>query len=143
MKTLSILQPWASLVMLELKRFETRSWPTNYRGPILIHSSARKDKEGRRLWKDVFVPNMPPEPCVASMPIRFDDLPFGHVLCRANLVDVIPTQSVLREITIHEKIFGNWAVGRFAWRLEDVTRIYPHLPAKGSLGFWEFELPRA
>ena len=32
MKVLTIKQPWASLIMLGYKRFEFRSWKTNYRG---------------------------------------------------------------------------------------------------------------
>lgn len=41
MKALSILQPWASLVVLGHKRIETRSRDTKYRGPLLIHASAK------------------------------------------------------------------------------------------------------
>ena len=39
MKTLSLIQPWASLIALGEKRIETRSWGTRYRGPLAIHAS--------------------------------------------------------------------------------------------------------
>lgn len=47
MKTLSIKQPWASLICtprndnpnLGIKDIENRTWKTNYRGKILIHAS--------------------------------------------------------------------------------------------------------
>ena len=39
MKTLTFLQPWATLVALEAKRIETRSWRTSYRWPLAIHAS--------------------------------------------------------------------------------------------------------
>ncbi len=39
MKAISIHQPWASLITLGEKRFETRSWRPHYRGRILIHAS--------------------------------------------------------------------------------------------------------
>ncbi len=33
MKCISLIQPWATLIIHGAKRFETRSWRTPYRGP--------------------------------------------------------------------------------------------------------------
>lgn len=44
MKALTIRQPWASLIALGVKTIETRSWRTNYRGPIAIHAGLTKPK---------------------------------------------------------------------------------------------------
>ena len=41
MKALTIWQPWASLIAGGAKQYETRSWATQYRGPIAIHAAAR------------------------------------------------------------------------------------------------------
>lgn len=46
MKAITIWQPWASLIALGakqiyVKRFETRSWATSYRGPIAIHAAKK------------------------------------------------------------------------------------------------------
>ena len=38
-KAVSLLQPWASLIAAGAKKFETRSWSTTYRGPLLICAS--------------------------------------------------------------------------------------------------------
>jgi hypothetical protein len=38
-KALSVKQPWANLLASGKKTIETRLWPTNYRGPLLIVSS--------------------------------------------------------------------------------------------------------
>jgi hypothetical protein len=43
MKIISIKQPWASLIVHGLKDVENRTWPTRYRGPLLIHASQRAD----------------------------------------------------------------------------------------------------
>ena len=43
MKIISIKQPWASLIATGAKDVENRTWPTRYRGPVLIHSSQRAD----------------------------------------------------------------------------------------------------
>lgn len=39
-KALTIRQPWALLITCGRKTIETRTWPTKYRGPLLICSSA-------------------------------------------------------------------------------------------------------
>ncbi|MYC08182.1 MAG: ASCH domain-containing protein [Chloroflexi bacterium] len=41
MRALSLRQPWASMVADGRKTIETRTWRTNYRGPLAIHASAR------------------------------------------------------------------------------------------------------
>lgn len=39
MKAISLKQPWANLIAEGKKTIETRTWPTKYRGDILIVSS--------------------------------------------------------------------------------------------------------
>lgn len=39
MKALSIKQPWANMIASGEKTIETRTWSTDYRGPLLIVSS--------------------------------------------------------------------------------------------------------
>jgi hypothetical protein len=41
MKAISIRQPWASQIADGTKIIEYRSWPTSYRGPLLVCASAR------------------------------------------------------------------------------------------------------
>jgi ASCH domain-containing protein len=43
MKIITIRQPWASLIVAGLKDVENRTWPTNYRGPVLIQAAKRTD----------------------------------------------------------------------------------------------------
>lgn len=40
-KIITLHQPWASLIALGLKKYETRSWGTDYRGKLLIHAAKR------------------------------------------------------------------------------------------------------
>jgi hypothetical protein len=42
LRVLSVRQPWPSLILAGLKRFELRSWPPNAEGPYLLHASASK-----------------------------------------------------------------------------------------------------
>ena len=39
MKALTLYEPYATLVALNLKKIETRGWRTNYRGPLAIHAA--------------------------------------------------------------------------------------------------------
>jgi len=43
MKILSIRQPWAALIVSGAKDVENRTWPTRYRGPLLVHAAKRSD----------------------------------------------------------------------------------------------------
>ena len=43
---LSVRQPWAWAIVSGYKDVENRSWPTNYRGNLLIHAGQRLDRAG-------------------------------------------------------------------------------------------------
>ena len=45
MKALSVRQPWSWLIVSGYKDIENRTWPTNFRGRIYIHSGKALDKE--------------------------------------------------------------------------------------------------
>jgi ASCH domain len=40
----SVQQPWAELLLDGIKDVENRSWPTGYRGPLIIHAGQRVDR---------------------------------------------------------------------------------------------------
>jgi hypothetical protein len=42
-KIISVRQPWATLIVSGFKDVENRTWPTRYRGPVLLHASQRTD----------------------------------------------------------------------------------------------------
>lgn len=61
---MSLHQPWASLVVHGIKRFEGRGWSTPYRGRLWIASTSRdtEDEEVQQLeseYRDVYGPNTP------------------------------------------------------------------------------------
>ena len=41
MKAISIMQPWALLLVSGVKQYETRTWRTSHRGLLYIHASQR------------------------------------------------------------------------------------------------------
>ena len=56
MKVITLKQPWATLVAEGIKKYEFRTWKTNYRGKVLIHAGAGIDKqELEKLEQDYFI----------------------------------------------------------------------------------------
>jgi hypothetical protein len=134
MKTLTVWQPWASLIAFGEKQFETRSWTTKYRGPLAIHAGMRFTMQQQTLcWQLPF----------ASALIRHSvhtpaDLPMGRVVCIADLIDVVPTHGYRSQLSKQELIFGDYRDGRYAWKLANVHVLCNALPATGRQGLWEW-----
>lgn len=138
MKVLSILQPWASLVVLGHKKIETRSWNTKYRGELLIHAS-KSVKAWQGLWHQ--------EPFKHSL----DDVPpFGAIIGKVKLVDTCDTLTIKTfpqwgqgkesaTLTEQELAFGDYSDDRFGWLLSDPVVFEKPIPAKGKLGLWEYD----
>ena len=131
LKALSLLQPWATLVVTGAKQIETRSWSTAYRGILMIH--AGKKKSGA---------------AIAAMPLfslhipDFYALPFGAIIGEVMLTDVVrmtdlvlPPEAIDR-LTLEERAFGDYSAGRYAWLLQDAVLYDEPIPAKGTLGLW-------
>lgn len=51
-KAISVRQPYASLIMAGLKKWDTREWPTDYRGKLLIHVSRTTTERELRIAED-------------------------------------------------------------------------------------------
>lgn len=137
MRAILLWQPWATLIALGVKQYETRSWSTPYRGPLAIHATKRPIR--RREITD------PIEDVLIRKGERLDRLPLGCVLCVVRLVDVVPTEKIAAlaaadwRIKNEELHFGNYAHGRFAWRLELVKVAPEPIPAKGMQGLWNWQ----
>ena len=127
MKVLSIREPFATLIMEKTKTIETRSWKTNYRGELYIHSclsysKSLNEKEASKLLKN--------------------DIQLGKILCRCILVDCIyMDEKYIGKIKIEDPInykCGRYEVGRYAWILEDVEPLEKPIDTKGKLGIWNY-----
>jgi hypothetical protein len=145
MKVLSIQQPWASLIVLGHKKIETRSWNTKYRGEILIHASAGKNGTNRGIHLD-----FQQEFSRLQLP-KYEDLSFGAIIGKANLVHVLHSDEILLNKVFHygssykwnftdkELAFGDYSPGRFGWLFSDPVLFEKPIPAKGKLSIWEFD----
>jgi hypothetical protein len=133
MKTLSLLQPWASLVVMGVKKIETRSWSTAYRGDLLIHASMGKSG-------GIFSE----EPPFTKYIPDFRQLPFGYIIGKVILEDVCPMEALflsggkINELTFEERAFGDYGSGRFAWLLSNPVQFTNPVRTRGHLHLWEY-----
>lgn len=86
MKALTIWQPWASLLACGVKKYETRSWATQYRGPIAIHA-AKKNVVGTMLIPEQIRDEVRKH-IEGVIGCEWKDLPVGAVIATAELVNV-------------------------------------------------------
>lgn len=129
MKALTLWQPWAGAIALGWKRFETRSWSTSYRGPLLIHSARRPvDAAGREA---VFLADVVRNPDWTA-----ETFPLGMVVAVALLDHVWRTDGIRLDQGPAELALGDWSSGRFAWQLKEVRRLEEPIPAAGHQGLW-------
>ena len=136
MKALSLLQPWASLVVMGIKQWETRSWSTAYRGELLIHAS--KGKKAASLVRN---------PPFSTYIPQFSALPFGALIGQVWLEEVVRVEDLfasperMESMTIEERAFGHYERGRWCWILSNPITFRRPIPVNGTLGLWEYSGP--
>lgn len=128
MKAISLWQPWASYVAAGMKRYETRSWPTSYRGPLAIHAAKRTMTEGERELLAEW--SLPPDPAFT--------LPFGAIVATCELVECVRMDATnIAKCDARESALGDWYPGRWAWCLVNVVPLAEPMPTRGAQGLWE------
>ncbi len=138
MKALTIWQPWASLVVFGVKKFETRSWATEYRGPLAIHAAKLTFDRVFNMFGDV-------RSAVAFEQLCFElldtdnlrDLPKGCIIGTVELIDCERIGiSAHRLYTQMERHLGDFTPGRYAWRVGNAQRLPQPVPCRGAQGLW-------
>ena len=129
MRVLSIKEPFATLIKDGVKRIETRSWKTNYRGELYIHASLTKtDITDRHELLEL---------------VKDKTFSYGYIICKCKLKDcVYMTKDFVEDIRSNhrqEYICGMYTVGRYAWVLDEVEILDKPILAKGKLGIWKYD----
>lgn len=135
MKALTVTQPWATLIILGVKHFETRSWfpsPADRRGRIVIHAGKgwrREDREFADLLHER-----------GTLPVRREDLPLGAALGTVRFDGLARTTTVLpwEEMTALELYLGDYSPGRYAWLFGDPLPFPEPILVRGALGLWHW-----
>lgn len=160
MKAITILQPYAALIVAGAKIYETRSWDTPYRGKIEIHTGKNKPFERDTEFY---------ERAKAHLGKGVDELPKGAIIAIADLTECFqvvggnngerwmeskpamnPDGTFKRgedghrigwqEIPVpegDELMFGHFGIGMYAWKLENITPLPKPLPFRGNQRLWE------
>lgn len=141
MKALTLWQPRASLVIGRHKFYETRSWTTNYRGPLAIHAAKRLEKD-----QVAFVAcNKYVQQALKTMGFQsVVDLPRGAVLGTVYLSFIKRVeQCVPAAIGANEISVGDWSPGRYAWSFmaQFPVRFSEPIPVRGYQRLWNWEVP--
>ena len=152
MKALSLWQPHVLAIALGLKPWETRGWPTKYRGPLAFHAALRPWKD-RGLWRELALEQL--RKCLfpsageversTSLCLINPWLIYGAVCLTADLVDCVRTSELRGKIPAREEFWGDFTdgedgEGRFAFKLENVRVLRPAVPWRGMQGFFEVSL---
>lgn len=145
MKTLSIKQPWASLIAHGIKDIENRTWATKHRGTIYIHASGKPSGELNQLLTDDQYERLPNHAFLS------ENYPKSAIIGTVDIVDcVINHGSIWAERTpscsphYPKGLPAHMGKGRedaiYNWVLANpVLFDEPILNVKGKLSLWEFE----
>jgi hypothetical protein len=114
-RALSIRQPWAWAILHAGKTIENRTWPTKYRGPLLLHAGQRQDPEG---WAAL-------EAMKLELPLSVQT---GGIVGAVDLIDCVRNDPSEWAIPEH----WHWVLAR--------PRPLPFQPCKGQLGIFALTL---
>lgn len=154
MKTITLTQPYASLIAIGAKKIETRSRKTSYRGRLAIHAGKGPGSLG---WMQMYHLCQHVEPFKSVLNLSghpADALPLGAIIATCELIDCQPIvdgqtsfgchtndHDYWYELTDQERAFGDYTPGRYAWIIADLRTLYIPIPAKGAQGLWNWQQP--
>lgn len=140
-KAISIMQPWAWLIVNGHKDIENRDWPTKFRGPVAIHAGKKMDEDCNYSLTCHDGPRHPVigskiEIDTGSRLIESDDdwetwsAPAWHgqsggIVGVAEIVDCVEASG------------SDWFVGRYGFIIRN-ARPVEFIPVKGALSFFDW-----
>jgi hypothetical protein len=159
-KCITLHEPYATLIALRAKTYETRSWATRYRGPLAIHAGRNTfmvEDLRRTYMQHRTAGTKPPAGTLLAVlldalksyqdiPLTsaiFDEMPLGCIVAVADLTNILPTNSIVGRLTPKERACGNFAPGRYAWQMSNVRMLRKPYPIRGQQGLWDVTLPAA
>lgn len=121
MKAITIKQPWASLIVHDIKDIENRTWKTNFRGRVLIHAGIARVNN-----------SLIPKPAFS------DDK-----VCAIIGEMVLPQSTIIGSVEIVDCVQNHpsiWAEkGVWNWVLANpILFDKPIENVKGKLSFWDY-----
>lgn len=139
MKAISLWQPYAEFMRMELKVNETRGWASQYRGDLAICSAKRNWLPGEFGADVENLSNVIAHAWYKGNKFKQPDqreilFPKGYVLCVVDVIECWPTDGL--EVSPLERTVGNYASGRFAWITRNCRPLKKPVPVTGRQGFF-------
>ena len=115
---LSIRQPWAELILLERKTIELRTWISDYRGPVWIHTGQSADD-------------------LLEQRFGLAELFHGGFVGQVVLQAIVPLDSERWDLWQGQHLDpGEYRPGLYAWIVTSPRRIHPAIAANGTTGLF-------
>ncbi|MCY1649115.1 ASCH domain-containing protein [Caulobacter sp. SL161] len=130
---LSILQPWAWLIVNGYKDIENRTWRTHRRGPILVHTGKGFDSEAH----DLLRLGIHPTPGMAAFGCSEIQAAYQHALetHQVQRGGIVGVTTITGCVSTHGSL---WFCGPYGFTLAD-ARPLPFMPLSGARGFFPTE----
>lgn len=121
---ITLRQPWATLIAEGIKKYEFRSWKTNYRGKLLIHSGVGVDKKELKKFEN------------SSL-----DFPHRKIVAIVELEDCLLLDEKLNKKIIAENnlVYGDKIRNGYAWKLKNIKKVNCSNEVNGKLGLWNID----
>jgi hypothetical protein len=126
---LTVLQPWAEMIVRGLKTLETRGWTTTHRGRLLIHAS----KSTRGLNFVQGEGSLPLRTQLQSAGVELPSLRLGAVLGEVHLDGI---RTLTQDDWRYPHAHGYLVDGPLVWMLSQAKKWDMAIPARGDTGLW-------
>lgn len=127
MKTITVKQPYASLIAAGIKEYEFRTWNSKYRGKLLIHAGKGIDKEAMEKVK-----------CYNL------EYPSGCIIAVCDMVDCIKINDEVRMMLrdknelVYHNVASDTSNKGYGFKLANVKKIEP-IYVSGKLSLWDYD----
>lgn len=147
-KCMTLWQPWASLIVYGIKRFEGRMWNSGYRGPLWIHAASREPakediQEVESFYREMFRTER------EKHPSKYKNVPepvFPKRYPTSCLIGIVDVQDVWPKQTFNErfpKYLKKETSNDFVFVLRNPKRLPIPIKCKGSREIYEIPKDRA
>lgn len=127
MKTITIKQPWATLIAEGYKEYEFRTWKTKYRGDILIHAGKSIDKKAMERFEYLGL-----------------EYPIGKIIAKATITDCIyvdlefTQKCIKKDPIVYKNLINKGDGNEYGFKLENIEKIDP-IEVNGKLSLWDYD----
>ena len=129
MKALSVMQPWAWLIVHGLKDIENRDWPTRLRGRIYVHASSHWDTAAAHRTALSLLARKCGAPEARRMWLEMQTN--GRSGCIVGEVDIVDCVTSSRSL---------WFAGKYGFVLANAMAYERPIPRRGGTGLFDLDL---